>query len=72
LFDRLILYVIFELLGGNKVLIINYLDASAIVKLLIEEAQSKILKEYFSRNSNFYTTSFCFIEALGVLKRKKK
>jgi predicted nucleic acid-binding protein len=53
------------------VITINYLDASAIIKLLIIEEGSALIKKYFSEKSNFYTTSLCLGEALGVLKRKR-
>jgi predicted nucleic acid-binding protein len=49
----------------------HYLDASAIVKLFIDEPGSDALRAYFSKEkeSNFYyMTSLCFAEALGVLK----
>jgi len=48
----------------------HYLDASAIVKLLIDEDGSTVLREYFRTNSVFHTTSVCFVETLGVLKGK--
>jgi len=48
----------------------HYLDASAIVKLLIDEDGSAVLREYFGKNSGFYTTSLRFVETLGVLKGK--
>jgi predicted nucleic acid-binding protein len=48
----------------------HYLDASAIVKLLIHEDGSAVLKQYFEKHSVFYTTSLCFVETLGVLKAK--
>lgn len=52
---------------------VYYLDTSIIVKLLIKEKGTDILinhmkKEYTS--STFYALSFCFAEALGVLKSK--
>lgn len=50
---------------------IHYLDASAIIKLLIKEDGSDSIKKYFSNKSNFYTISLCLGEALGVLKRKR-
>jgi len=54
---------------------IHYLDASAIVKLLIPEKGSDVLKKYFSKESSkgdsFYATILCFVEALTVLKRKR-
>jgi len=49
----------------------HYLDASAIVKLLVNEPPySEQLQQYFRQHSNFRTTSLCFAEALGVLKAK--
>src|SRR3970040_652608 len=48
----------------------NYLDTSALIKLLVDEPDGSQLKEYFERNNGFYVTSLCFAEALGVLKVK--
>ena len=48
----------------------HYLDASAIVKLFVQEEGSDKLREYFSKHSVFHATSLCFAEALGVLKAK--
>jgi len=48
----------------------HYLDASAIVKLLVDEDGSDALRAYFGRHSVFYATSICFAETLGVLKAK--
>ena len=49
----------------------NYLDASAIIKLLVKEHDSSSLVEYFFEGRrSFYMTSLCFAEALGVLKAK--
>lgn len=48
----------------------NYLDTSALIKLLVDEPDGSQLKEYFERNHGFYVTSLCFAEALGVLKAK--
>ncbi len=50
---------------------IHYLDASAIVKLVLNENGSSELRRYFSQESNFTVTSLCFMEALGVLKVKR-
>jgi predicted nucleic acid-binding protein len=49
---------------------IHYLDASALVKILIKEEGSEIVQQYFGNESNFHTTSLCFAETLGVLKAK--
>ena len=48
----------------------NYLDASAIIKVLVEEPDSSLVVEYFKGPHLFYMTSLCFAEALGVLKAK--
>ena len=48
----------------------HYLDASAIVKLFVNEENSDLLQEYFNVHSTYYTTSLCFSEAIGVLKVK--
>jgi len=52
----------------------HYLDASAIIKLLIDIPEENIgreaLRAYFYGNANFHMTSLCFAEALGVLKVK--
>jgi predicted nucleic acid-binding protein len=48
----------------------HYLDASAIVKLLVTEEGSDRLHDYCNKHSNFRTTALCVVEALGVLKVK--
>jgi predicted nucleic acid-binding protein len=48
----------------------HYLDASAIVKLLIAEQGSTILRAYVGQHSVLYATYICFAETLGVLKAK--
>lgn len=54
-----------------KFIRIHYLDASAIVKLVLDETGSAELRQYFDKESNFTVTSLCFAEALGVLKVKR-
>lgn len=51
---------------------IHYLDASATVKLFVEEDGSDILRNYFNDRSVFQTISLCFAEALGALKVKNR
>ena len=46
----------------------HYLDTSAIIKLLVDEADCKIIRDYFNKQGTFYTTSLCFAETLGKLK----
>jgi predicted nucleic acid-binding protein len=48
----------------------NLLDATALVKLVVMEEQSEKLRHYLKTESGWYTTPFCFYEALSVLKRK--
>lgn len=50
---------------------IHYLDASAIVKLLIDEDGSATVRSYLSPHATRVTTSLCFAETLGVLKAKQ-
>jgi len=50
---------------------IYFLDASALVKLVIQEDGSPALSEFIEKGGPFYTTLICFGEALGVLKRKR-
>lgn len=49
----------------------HYLDASAIIKLLVKEGGSDTLEKYIKHHSNFRTTSLCLAEALGALKVKR-
>ena len=48
----------------------TYLDASTAAKRVIDEPGPEHILKYFDSNSQFYMTSLCFAEALGVLKRK--
>jgi predicted nucleic acid-binding protein len=50
-----------------------YYDASALVKLLVTEEGSDILRKYQGEHyfSHFYTTSLCFAETFGILKTKR-
>lgn len=47
----------------------HYLDASALVKLVIDEDHSEKLRAFCGR-ALLATTALCFMEALGVLKGK--
>jgi predicted nucleic acid-binding protein len=49
---------------------VYYLDASALVKILIKEEGSEKVLQYFPSLDSFSTTSLCFAETLGVLKTK--
>ena len=48
----------------------RYLDASALVKIVIDEGDHEPIRTFFLNNVNFGTTSLCIMEALGVLKAK--
>lgn len=48
----------------------HLIDASALVKLLVAEQHSSVVREYFNAHTVFLTTSICFAETLGVLKAK--
>lgn len=49
----------------------HYLDANCLVKLVVAEAGSQELRDYCEQQGIICaTTSFCFYEALGVLKLK--
>ena len=55
----------------RKVARANCFDASALVKLHVNEEGSDIMRGYFhNRAPGGYTTPFCFYEALNVLKSK--
>lgn len=52
---------------------LHYLDASAAIKLLVQEEGTDTLQQYMEdpdHSSNLFMTSFCVAETLGVLKRK--
>ncbi|WP_306537111.1 hypothetical protein [Geobacter sp.] len=50
---------------------LHYLDANCLVKLVIEESRSNQLRNYFFQTGVVCaSTTFCFYEALGVLKCK--
>lgn len=46
----------------------RYLDASALIKLVVDENDSTNVREFFLSNANFCTTSLCMAEALGRIK----
>ena len=50
----------------------NYLDASALVKLVVDEEYSSRVRAYvFAAEQSWRVcTAYCFVEALGVLKRR--
>ena len=50
----------------------NCLDASALVKKYVKEEGSHKLKQYLQDQPTWYTTLFCYFEALSCLKTKWK
>ncbi len=49
---------------------VRYLDASALVKLVIDEGDHENVRQFFNSNVSFAATSLCLAEALGVIKGK--
>ena len=49
-----------------------YLDASAFVKLALDEPGSLSVRDFFNKTPNACITQVSFIEAIGVLKRNWK
>jgi predicted nucleic acid-binding protein len=49
---------------------IKYLDASAIVKLYLDEEGSDYFRDYFNNHTNFCTVQMTFYEAMSVLKAR--
>jgi len=48
----------------------HYLDASVLVKFVVDEGDCAPVRQFFNANANFCTTSLCLAEAIGALKRK--
>ena len=48
----------------------RYLDASALVKLVVDEGDHEPVRTFFQSNTNFFATSLCLAEALGAIKAK--
>lgn len=48
----------------------RYLDASALVKLAVDEGDHEPVRSFFASNVSFGATSLCMAEALGVIKGK--
>ena len=49
---------------------VKYLDASALVKLVVDEENCEFVRQFFNTDTNFAATSLCLAEALGVIKAK--
>jgi predicted nucleic acid-binding protein len=50
----------------------SFFDASALVKVYVEEPRSEVLRTYFNAEATKFTTTFCFYETLNILKAKWK
>ena len=48
----------------------RYLDASALVRLVVDEANHEPVRTFFQTNTNFGATSLCLVEAISVVKAK--
>ncbi len=46
----------------------HLLDTSVLIKLVVYEDKSDVVRKYVNSHSVFWTTSFCIAEAFGVLK----
>ena len=59
-------------MSSNETTIISgrYLDASAAVKLVVEEKSSDAVRRFVASGGPFYIISICIAEALSVLKVK--
>jgi predicted nucleic acid-binding protein len=57
-------------MSTSEAIKVKYLDASALVKLYVNENGSQQIREFFNSNTNFFTTWLCLAEALGILKSK--
>ena len=49
----------------------HFLDSSVLVKLVIHEPGSDVLRQYFGSHSWFVTSPLCISEAINVVKRKR-
>ena len=61
-----------EVLQMSEAIFYYYLDASALVKLVVDEPGSESIHNFFNSTPNACVTLISFIESLGVLKRKWK
>lgn len=47
-----------------------YLDASALVKLVVDEGDHAAVRQFYYTHPNCHATSLCLMEALGAIKAK--
>jgi predicted nucleic acid-binding protein len=50
----------------------NFFDASALVKRYLNEPKSEAVKKFWDNSTTKYTSTFCYYEALSILKGKRK
>ncbi|MGZ8911085.1 MAG: type II toxin-antitoxin system VapC family toxin [Methylococcaceae bacterium] len=55
-------------MSGYRKTKIRYIDASALIKLVVDEDDCAKFREFFRNNVNFCTTSLCLSEALSRIK----
>jgi predicted nucleic acid-binding protein len=48
----------------------SFFDASALVRVYVDEPGSELVRDYFNSEPTKFTTQFCFYETLNVLKSK--
>jgi predicted nucleic acid-binding protein len=48
----------------------SFFDASALVRVYVDEPGSELVRSYFHSEPTKFTTQFCFYETLNVLKSK--
>lgn len=55
-------------MSGYRMTKVRYIDASALIKLVVDEDDCTKIREFFRSNVNFCTTSLCMSEALSRIK----
>ena len=55
-------------MSGYRMVKMRYIDASVLIKLVIDEDDCADVREIFRKNVNFCTTSLCLSEALSRIK----
>ena len=61
-------------MGFDETVKVHYLDASALVKLVADDADEEpgraVLRQYYFGHAQHYATSYCLAEALSAFKVK--
>lgn len=50
----------------------DFFDASALIKVFVDEPNSEIVRNYWRTRATKYTTPYCFYEAMNILKSSWK